>query len=72
MSLGKKVLEYRKNKGLSQKDLSKLTGISQTYISKIEDEQREITVTKAVKLSKALNVSILDLLSEELEKYQVN
>lgn len=64
MFSGKKVSLLRKNKGLSQQELSSLTGISQTYISKIEESKRQPTIGKAIVLAKALGVAIEDLLSE--------
>jgi transcriptional regulator with XRE-family HTH domain len=36
MEFGKKIREYRKAKGLTQRELAKLVGIDFTYLSKIE------------------------------------
>lgn len=36
MNIGETIKEIRKRKGLSQQELAKLSGISQTYLSQIE------------------------------------
>ena len=65
MKIGNKLLNLRKAKALSQQELSKITGISQTYISKLEDNQREPTIGKALVLANALGVTVSELLDED-------
>lgn len=62
MSLGKKIKELRRKSGLSQKDLADYVGISQAYISKIEEEKRQPTFRIVVLIAKALNITMDELL----------
>lgn len=48
---------------MTQKQLGKMIGVSQVYISKIENGDIEgLTIGKLIKLSKALKVSSINLL----------
>lgn len=47
----------RYREGLSQKDLAKLTGISQENISKMENGHRSIGTAVARKIANALNIN---------------
>ena len=55
------IREIREKQGLSQSDLSKLSGVSASHIGYIENGEREPTVSILCKIAKALNVSILEL-----------
>lgn len=55
------IREIREKKGLSQEQLSKLSGVSASHIGYIENGEREPTVSILCRIGKALNVSILDL-----------
>jgi transcriptional regulator with XRE-family HTH domain len=56
MTPGEMVRNLRELKELSQLDLAKLTGISQTNISAIENERIEIGKQRAIVLAEALDV----------------
>ena len=62
----------RLKKGLSQRKLSRISGVSQSYISKIEDPKfyHSPTLKQIIALSKALNIypKLLanDLIDKEL------
>lgn len=62
MSLGKKIKELRRKSGLSQKDLADYVGVSQAYISKIEEEKRQPTFRIVVLIANALNITMDELL----------
>lgn len=62
MNIGTKIKESRIKKNLSQKELADITGISQTYISKIEENKRQPTLSKVIKLANALDMSIESLI----------
>lgn len=64
MLLGTRISMLRKAKGLSQQELASLTGISQTYISKVEKNKRQPTIGKVILISKALGTTIEEILSE--------
>ncbi len=45
-SLVEKLRKARKEKGLDQRDVAKLLGVSQSYVSKIESGQRRIDIVQ--------------------------
>lgn len=55
------IREIRESKGLSQEDLSKLSGISASHIGYIENGERQPTLLVMCKLAEALNVDIKEL-----------
>nr|WP_029423477.1 helix-turn-helix transcriptional regulator [Alicyclobacillus macrosporangiidus] len=58
--------EFRKAKGLTQADLSKLSGVPQSVISDIETgTAKNPTVTVLAKLAKALGVTLDELVDME-------
>jgi transcriptional regulator with XRE-family HTH domain len=59
--LGKRVKIIRLESGLSQEKLSIATGLSQTYISGIENGTRNPSIKTLDKLAKALHVKISDI-----------
>ena len=48
------LIEFRKSKGLTQQQLSVETGLSQNYISSIENGERNAPVRTAKKIAAAL------------------
>jgi transcriptional regulator with XRE-family HTH domain len=57
MNIAETIKEIRKRKGLSQKELAELSGISQTYLSQIEKVgERNPSVEILQKLSMALEL----------------
>lgn len=65
----------RLSKGLTQSQLSKITGISQSYISKLEKPYfiHSPTITQILSISKALDIDPVKLaryfIVKELNKY---
>lgn len=59
------IRKIREEKGLSQEQLAKLSGVSASHIGYIENAEREPTVSILCKLAKALNVS-----PDELYEYK--
>lgn len=57
--------EIRIAEGLSVKELSIASGVSQTHIRDIESGRRKPSLETAVKLAHALNKSILEIFLEE-------
>ena len=57
------IKNYRKKKGISQSELSKLTGIPQTTISGWEKGVGEPSITRALLLAKVLNITVENLLN---------
>lgn len=59
---GDKVRELRKEKGLSQEELSFKADLHRTYIGMIERAEKNITLINIEKIAKALGVDIKELL----------
>jgi transcriptional regulator with XRE-family HTH domain len=66
MNLGEKIFSLRKEKKLSQEKLAELVGVSRQTISNWELFESKPNTDQLILLSKALDVSITDLLSNEL------
>ena len=58
---GKKISDYRKELGITQDELAFRANISPSYMSAIERGITDTTISTAKKISKGLNVSIIDL-----------
>lgn len=61
IAFGDKVRELRKEKGLSQEELSSKADLHRTYIGMIERAEKNITLTNIEKIAKALDVDIKKL-----------
>ena len=60
--VGENTARIRKEKGLTQEALAEKSGLSQQYISGLENGQRNPTIVTLFELSSALGVSHLELL----------
>lgn len=56
--VGKSIRMIRKSKKMKQEELAELCGISQTYISDIENGKRNITIIKLFDIAEALDVDV--------------
>lgn len=56
--LGATIRRARRKKGLSQRDLGKLTGFQSTYIAKIELGRQRGSPAALVKIAKALDIPL--------------
>jgi transcriptional regulator with XRE-family HTH domain len=57
-TLGDRIKEERKKKGMSQEALGKLTNTSKSFLSEVENDKRGIEAHRLGTIAKALNVSI--------------
>lgn len=65
MSIGKRIKELRKAKGITQKELATLTGFSFSLISKLESGEKENPEYKTIKrIADTLGTTLKDLLTE--------
>lgn len=55
--------EIRKQKGLTQQEVAKLSGVSVAHISMLEMQKRLPTIFVLVNLAKGLNVKVGDLVA---------
>lgn len=72
MNIAEKIKTKRKESGLSQKEIAKITNISQNYISQIENGKSQPTADIIKEICNALEISanwlILDKEDEPLKK----
>lgn len=61
IQFGNKVKEIRKQKGLSQEQLSFKANLHRTYIGMIERAEKNITLINIQKIAEALEVEIKEL-----------
>ena len=61
--VGNNTARIRKEKGLTQEALAEKSGLSQQYISGLENGQRNPTIVTIYELANALDVGHLDLLT---------
>lgn len=62
MTIGEKIREIRKEKGISQKELGTLLGVSQQMIGQYENSSREPKIETLRKIATALEVKLSDFL----------
>ena len=62
VKFGKKVKEYRAQKGISQEKLAESASLHRTYIGMIERAEKNITLLNIEKIAKALEIEPKDLL----------
>lgn len=62
IQFGNKVKQIRKQKGLSQEELSFKANLHRTYIGMIERAEKNITLINIQKIAEALEVEIKELL----------
>ncbi|MEM6826365.1 MAG: helix-turn-helix transcriptional regulator [Pseudomonadota bacterium] len=61
--VGENCARIRKDKGLTQEQLSDLCGLSQQYLSDLERGKRNPTIVTLYEIAQALKVSHVDLIS---------
>jgi transcriptional regulator with XRE-family HTH domain len=64
VAFGDRVRELRKEKGLSQEELSFKADLHRTYIGMIERAEKNITLTNIEKIANALDVQPSELLTK--------
>lgn len=57
-NLGNNIRRYRLRKGLTQEQLSQVSGVSEAYLSKLEAGKRNPTVGVLIKIADILGVEI--------------
>jgi transcriptional regulator with XRE-family HTH domain len=59
--------QIRQVKGLSQEELADRAGLHRTYVGSVERGERNISIDNIECLANALEIDIIELLTEELE-----
>ena len=62
--LGTNIREYRKNKKLTIKELSERTGLSIGYISQVEREEAEPSLSSLRKIAREFDVPVYVLMDD--------
>ncbi len=65
MEIDLRLKEYREEAGNTQRELARLSGVSQGYISDLEAGKKDPRLTQAAKLARALGVLVDDLLESD-------
>jgi DNA-binding XRE family transcriptional regulator len=63
-TLGQRIRAAREAKGLSQVSLAETAGISQGYLSQLEQDEREPSLSIAARVARALGLSLDELAAE--------
>lgn len=64
--LNNNIKYLRAKEGISQQGLADKIGIDRSTVSRIENNEIETTIDNAIKIAKALNVTIYDLVGRDL------
>ncbi len=67
-SISTQIISRRNEMGITQKELSGLTGIKQSNISKIENADYNITIEVLEKIANALNCKVQITFEDDLER----
>lgn len=71
-TIGERITRIRKSRNMTQEQVSKETGISHSYINRIESGKRpNISLDKIRMLSNSMNIPILDLVLSDDEEIDV-
>lgn len=65
-ALGERIYESRKNRKLTQSDLAELAGISNTYLSHIENGSKNMSMDTFIDICNALGVTADELLIDNI------
>ena len=63
-SIGENVRDYRKKRGLGQKEVAMLTGLSCPTISNIELNKKVPSIKTLIKVANALKCKVTDLIQD--------
>jgi len=63
-TLGKNVVKMRVEKGWKQKDLQEKAGLSQRYLSALEHDRADPSISVMRRIAKAFGIPVADLLKD--------
>lgn len=72
MDIIKKIIEIRKNKGLTQSLMAEKLGIAPNNYGKIEKGHTELTVSRLNQIAEILGVSISSLITDEIQTTNID
>jgi transcriptional regulator with XRE-family HTH domain len=62
--VGQRIKEIREQKSMSQKDLAYTSNLDRSYITSVENGQRNISIVNLEKIAIALQISLNELFKE--------
>ncbi len=65
MTLGKKILELRLKSKRTQQQVSQLTGLAVSYLSRLENDRMSPSIRTLTKISEALHVPLTSFLDDK-------
>lgn len=68
MSIGEKIKSLRKERKLTQVELSKIANISRSYLADIENDRYNPSIETLKSIANGLSVSLSDIVSDETKK----
>ncbi|QEZ68022.1 XRE family transcriptional regulator [Paraclostridium bifermentans] len=71
MNIGANIKKFRKEKGLTQKELAEKIGVSGAYIQQIENNKKNPSIKTLNKISSALGVTIQELIAGEKQQVEI-
>ncbi len=72
MNVGERLLELRNKCWLTQNGLAEKAGVSQTHLRRVELGQADITIGHLQLLCDAMNISLQEFFSVEVEKDELS
>ena len=63
IKFGKRVIELRKTKGITQEELAYRCDIQRSYMGDIERGEKSVTLNTIEKIATGLEISIIELMS---------
>ncbi len=72
MSLGENIKKYRKEKGITQKELGLILGKKEITVRKYESENISLNIETINKIAEALDVTVNDLIGINKIKMKIN
>lgn len=61
-NVGKNIKKYRKKLKISQKDLAEKLNVSNTWLCKLENGNRNTTIFRLSEIASCLNINLIDLI----------
>ena len=65
MDIGKQILRIRKEKGLTIKDVSLMSGVTSSLISQIEHNKANPSLSTLLSLANSFNINVIDFFKDD-------
>ena len=66
-SIGKKIRQYRKDRGMTQEELAEKTNLSTNHLGALERAEKNLTLANLINIANALDVTADMLLCDEIQ-----